>query len=302
MSKVAFLFPGQGAQSVGMGQATAAELPAARDLFDQANEILGYKLDEVCFHGPADKLNSTVHSQPGLLVCSLAALEKLKAETPDVVAAASIAAGLSLGEYTALVFADAISFGDAVRVVQCRGEAMQAASDAHASGMVSVLGLETKAIKTLCEEARQPNEVLQVANHLCPGNVVCSGHQASCVELAERANAAGAMKVIPLAVAGAFHTSLMQPALDRLADTLQSIEIREPRIPVISNVDTQAHSDPEEIREILVKQVINPVQWEASCQKMMQLGVDEFYEIGPGKVLRGLLRRMNRKIACTNVN
>ena len=302
MSKVAFLFPGQGAQSVGMGQATAAELPAARDLFDQANEILGYKLDEVCFHGPADKLNSTVHSQPGLLVCSLAALEKLKAETPDVVATASIAAGLSLGEYTALVFADAISFGDAVRVVQCRGEAMQAASDAHASGMVSVLGLETKALETLCEEARQPNEVLQVANHLCPGNVVCSGHQASCVELAERANAAGAMKVIPLAVAGAFHTSLMQPALDRLADTLQSIEIREPRIPVISNVDTQAHSDPEEIREILVKQVINPVQWEASCQKMMQLGVDEFYEIGPGKVLRGLLRRMNRKIACTNVN
>ena len=302
MSKVAFLFPGQGAQSVGMGQATAAELPAARDLFDQANEILGYKLDEVCFHGPADKLNSTVHSQPGLLVCSLAALEKLKAETPDVVAAASIAAGLSLGEYTALVFADAISFGDAVRVVQCRGEAMQAASDAHASGMVSVLGLETKALETLREEARQPNEVLQVANHLCPGNVVCSGHQASCVELAERANAAGAMKVIPLAVAGAFHTSLMQPALDRLADTLQSIEIREPRIPVISNVDTQAHSDPEEIREILVKQVINPVQWEASCQKMMQLGVDEFYEIGPGKVLRGLLRRMNRKIACTNVN
>ena len=202
--KTAFLFPGQGAQFVGMGQSLAAELPAASALFQRANDVLGYDLMEICFHGPADKLNSTVHSQPGLFVCSLVALEKLRQDQPDLVARADAAAGLSLGEYTALVFAGAMEFEDALRVVQCRGEAMQAASDAAKSGMVSVLGLDEAQLQGLCDEARQPGEALQIANYLCPGNLVCSGHQTSCDELARRAEAAGAMKVIPLTVAALF--------------------------------------------------------------------------------------------------
>ncbi len=182
--KTAFLFPGQGAQFVGMGQSLSQQLPAAASIFRRANEVLGYDLAEICFQGPADRLNSTVFSQPGLFVCSLAALAKMREEEPDLVAQVSAAAGLSLGEYTALVFAGAMQFEDALRVVQCRGEAMQAASDAASSGMVSVLGLDVDQVRSLCDEARQPDEALRIANFLCPGNLVCSGHKASCAELA----------------------------------------------------------------------------------------------------------------------
>lgn len=301
MSQIAFLFPGQGAQYVGMGQQTAAELPAAASLFQRAETILGYDLAKVCFEGPADKLNSTVYSQPGLFVCSLAALERLRHERPDAVEGAQAAAGLSLGEYTALVFAGAMAFEDALSVVQCRGEAMQAAADANPSGMVSVLGLETDHVLALCEQARQPEEVLRIANYLCPGNVVCSGHHASCAELTKLAEAAGAMKVIPLAVAGAFHTPLMESAVTKLRARLADVPIQRPRIPVLSNVDAAAHSDPEEIRATLVQQVVGSVMWEASMRKLLGDGFDGFFEIGPGKVLRGLLRRIERKAACENV-
>jgi [acyl-carrier-protein] S-malonyltransferase len=300
-NKIAFLFPGQGAQHVGMGQALAAELPAAADLFERANQVLGYDLAEICFRGPAEKLNSTVHSQPGLLVCSLAALEKLRAEQPELVTQASAAAGLSLGEYTALVFAGALDFEDALRLVQCRGEAMQAASDAAASGMVSVLGLEAEQLERLCEESRQPNEVLQIANYLCPGNLACSGHRGSCDELSRRAEEAGAMKVIPLAVAGAFHTSIMDSAVPRLTSALQAARLRTPRIPVLSNVDAQVHADPDELRDVLGRQVVNPVRWEATVRQLLEDGYNSFYEIGPGKVLRGLLKRIDRKARCENI-
>jgi [acyl-carrier-protein] S-malonyltransferase len=208
---------------------------------------------------------------------------------------------LSLGEYTALVFAGVMDFATALKVVQTRGEAMQAASDLVPSGMVSLLGLELTKIEELCQQARQPGEVLQVANLLCPGNIVVSGHKSACERVAELATAAGAMKTIPLSVAGAFHTPLMQPAVERLTAALASAKLNQPRIPVVMNVDAQPHDDPEAIRDLLVRQVCSPVQWEASQRYLLAQGFDTFWEIGPGRVLRGLLKRIDRKAACEGV-
>src|SRR6185295_17961553 len=214
-SKAAFLFPGQGAQTVGMGATVCAKVPAARALFDRASGILGYDLYKLCTEGPAAELDSTDHSQPALFVASLAALEQLKQDSPELVSNCAAAAGLSLGEYTALVFAGVMDFEAGLRVVQERGRAMQEAADATSSGMVSVLGMEREQVESLCREARGA-DTLEIANLLCPGNIVVSGDTPACERIAEMATAAGAMKVIPLAVAGAFHTSLMQSAVERL--------------------------------------------------------------------------------------
>ncbi len=299
--KTAFLFPGQGAQSVGMAVELCDQFPAARERFAQASEQLGYDLLELCANGPAEQLDSTAHSQPAIYVASLAAMERLDAENPDVVDSCIVTAGLSLGEYTALTFAGALSFSEGLRVVAERGAAMQDASEATPSGMVSILGMALADIEAICKEAAQ-GEVLNVANHLCPGNIVVSGTTTACERAAELAENSGAMRVIPLAVAGAFHTSLMQSAVKRLEAALESVDLRPPRIPVISNVDAQPHDDPIEIRRLLGEQVVNAVCWEDSMRLMLSdYSVATCFEVGPGRVLRGLLKRIDRKMPCENV-
>jgi [acyl-carrier-protein] S-malonyltransferase len=301
-AKIAFLFPGQGAQAVGMGAALCAEVPAAKALFDRASSVLGYDLLKLCAEGPPEKLDSTVYSQPALYVASLAALEKLKRDSPALAEQCSAAAGLSLGEYTALVFAGVMDFEAGLRVVQERGQAMQVASDATSGGMVSVLGMDCEQVRKLCDEARS-DQTLEIANLLCPGNIVVSGETAACERFISLATAAGAMKLIPLAVAGAFHTKLMQPAVERLRAVLADVPLQRPRIPLVSNVDARPHDDPNEIRELLIQQVCSPVRWEDSMRYLLdEQKITQFYEIGPGRVLNGLLKRVARKVPCENIS
>ena len=301
MSKIAFLFPGQGAQSIGMAKAVCDALPAAKALFDQASEILGYDLADVCFNGPAEKLNSTVVAQPALYVSSMAALEKLKQEKPEAIEACEGTAGLSLGEYTAMAFGGAVSFEDGLRLVQKRGEAMQAAADKVPSGMVSVLGLDQEKVRQVCDEARLDGECLQLANFLCPGNIVVSGDQASCDRVDELALAAGAMKTVSLAVAGAFHTPIMEPAVAQLTDALANVSMKATRLPVYSNVDAMPHTKADEFGGLLLKQVCAPVMWNQTMDRMLEEGFDQFYEVGNGRVLTSLLKRVKRKIPCEPV-
>lgn len=300
MGKIAFLFPGQGAQHVGMGKTIAARYPAAKALYERANELLGYDLATLCFEGPSERLDSTVVSQPAIFVTSLAALEMLRADSPDVVHGCTMAAGLSLGEYTALVFSGAMTFEDGLKVVQRRGEAMQAAADRTPSGMVSLLLLDREKVEAVVSEASAVGS-LQIANYLCPGNTVVSGSIAACEKAVELAEKAGG-KPVPLAVAGAFHTDLMKPADAQLGEALAAVTLKKPAIPVYSNVDAATHTDADDVRQILVRQVISPVLWEDCVRTMMAQGADTFYEIGPGKVLKGLMKRIDRKAACTTVN
>jgi len=283
-----------------MGQALAESLPAARELYDRANEILGFDLAKLCFEGPAEELDSTIYSQPALFVTSLAAVEALRAESPEVVLSCEAAAGLSLGEYPALVFAGVLDFEDGLRLVQLRGAAMQQAADAVPSGMVSILGMERVQVQSVVDQARGA-DILEIANMLCPGNIVVSGSNAACERAAELAEKSGAMKAVPLAVAGAFHTRIMEPALAKLSAGLAKVKMHDPKIPVVSNVDAKPHANCEEIRALLVKQVVNPVRWEDSMRYLLDGGFQQYYEVGPGRVLRGLLRRIDRNASCQSV-
>lgn len=300
MTRTAFLFPGQGAQKVGMAGELAATLPAAQALFDEAADTLGYDLLGLCVHGPEDRLNATDISQPAIFVASLAALEHLKATEPDALVQVTDTAGLSLGEYTALVFAGALSFADGLRIVQARGRAMQAAAVAAPSGMVSLLGSDAGGVEALVAEARPVGGTLEVANLLCPGNTVVSGSADAIDSVVRLAESLG-MKAIRLAVAGAFHTNLMKPADDRLAEALSAATLSTPRIPVWSNVDARPHTDPTELRGLLVRQVVSPVLWETTVRGLLAAGVPRFYEIGPGRVLAGLMKRVDRKVDIRNV-
>ncbi len=286
-----------------MAGSWCSDCPPALTLFKQASEVLGYDLLELCTSGPAEQLNTTAVSQPALLVTSLAMLEVLRLQDGSPFAHGgneSFTAGLSLGEYSALVHAGALDVQAAVRIVDVRGRAMQACADAEPGGMVAVLGLERDRVEEVCDASRG-TDVLSIANVLCPGNIVVSGGRAACERVAGEATKAGAMKCVPLEVAGAFHTKLMEPAKDKLAAVLEETDLRVPRIPVISNVDASPHTDPDEIRGLLARQVCGVVEWHASMEFLLSTGAENLWEVGPGRVLRGLLKRINRKIPCKGV-
>jgi len=284
------------------------EVPAAKALFEKAKEILGYDLLDVCVNGPAEKLNSTVVSQPAIFVASMAAVEQLRAQEggQDTIDSANVAAGLSLGEYTALCFAGAISFEDGLKIVKARGEAMQAAADSKPTAMCSVIGLKADKVAELCEAATEEageGESVQIANFLCNGNYAVSGTVKAIEVLEAKAKPEfKARMTVRLAVAGAFHTQYMNSAVETLSQVLSQTEIKAPRIPVYSNVDAKPHSDPEVIKSILAMQVTSPVQWETTLGGLLKGGLEDSYELGPGKVIAGIMKRIDRKHAVNSIS
>lgn len=295
----AAIFPGQGAQEVGMGQDVAAQSTVAAETFRQADELLGLPLSRLCFEGPADRLNATDVQQPAIFTTSVAlyraAVDRDRIR-PDQF---TYMAGLSLGEYTALHLADAIDFEDALRLVYRRGQLMQAAAQAAPGGMVSLIGMDEPAALALCEAVADKGAV-RPANFNCPGQIVISGDLAACQAAASLADQRGG-RAIPLDVAGAFHSELMRPAADALRETLMATDIRPPRCKVVSNVDVALHSEPAAIRDSLYRQVVNPVRWQQCVEHMLAAGVRDFWEIGPKRVLAGLNRKIDRAARTTNI-
>jgi len=297
VAKIALLFPGQGAQVVGMGSSLIARSPLAKGLFDQASQILGFDLERLCREGPETELHLTRNSQPALFVHSAAALADLYEQRPEIVDQVVAVAGLSLGEYSALYAAGALDFASGVRLVAARGAAMQDAASSVSSGMASIIGVELEHVSGFCDQARIDGEILQVANLLCPGNIAISGHAASLSRCEEIVTGAG-FKFIRLSVAGAFHTSIMQPAEEALRFAISQTELRDARVPLVANVDAQPHQDSAAFRELLPRQLVSPVQWESSLGRLIAMGIEQFYEIGTGRVLTGTLKRVNRKVPC----
>jgi len=300
--KTAFLFPGQGAQFVGMGCDVAGAFSVAADLYENANEILGYDLRNICFQGPAERLNSTTVSQPAIFVTSVVTLQCLGWGPGSTDMKPDATAGLSLGEYTALYAAGVISFKDALVLVQKRGNAMQAAADATEGGMVSIIGLDEEKVEQLCSEAAGA-DVLVPVNFNCPGQIVVSGSVDACDRAAALAQKYGAVKAVRLKVAGAFHTDMMAPAAQTLAQALEGCKIANPSdIKVIANTDAGYYDDAAQIRKGLVEQLVRPILWQRCMEKLLDEGVEILYEIGPGRVLTGLMRRISRKTRVINIS
>jgi [acyl-carrier-protein] S-malonyltransferase len=296
---VAFVFPGQGAQTIGMGKELAEAYPAARAVFDEVDEALGESLSGLIWDGDIETLTLTRNAQPALMATSMAAMRALEAEGIAINKAAFVA-GHSLGEYSALAAAGAISLADTARMLRTRGGAMQDAVPVGEGAMAAILGLDLEAVRAVAEEASQ-GEVCQAANDNDPTQVVVSGSKAAVERAAEIAKEKGAKRAVMLPVSAPFHCALMQPAADVMAEALAGVEIKSPAVPLIANVRADAVVDPDEIRALLVEQVTGSVRWRESVQSMAAKGVTEFWEIGAGKALSGMIRKIDRDLACRQV-
>lgn len=296
---VAFVFPGQGAQTIGMGKELAEAYPAARAIFDEVDEALGESLSGLIWEGDIETLTLTRNAQPALMATSMAAMRALEAEGIAINKAAFVA-GHSLGEYSALAAAGAISLADTARLLRTRGGAMQDAVPVGEGAMAAILGLDLEAVRAVAEEAAQ-GEVCQAANDNDPTQVVVSGSKAAVERAAEIAKEKGAKRAVMLPVSAPFHCALMQSAADVMAEALAGVEIKSPAVPLIANVRADAVDDPDEIRALLVEQVTGSVRWRESVQSMAAKGVTEFWEIGAGKALSGMIRKIDRDLACRQV-
>lgn len=298
MGKIAFVFPGQGAQKVGMAKDVHDALPQAAQLFKTADQTLGFSISELAFEGPEEQLKQTANTQPALLTASIALLEALKSKniTPDYVA------GHSLGEYSALVAANALDFEEAVAIVRARGQFMEQAVPSGQGAMAAVLGAEREPLAALCAKISATGHAVELANVNCPGQIVVSGSVEGVNAVSARVKEIGGKRAIMLEVSGPFHSSLMKSAADQLSERLQSVSFRDATVPVVANVTATTVTTASEIQALLVEQVYSPVLWEDSVRFLINEGVDTFIEIGPGNVLTGLIKKIDKNVRLINIS
>ncbi|MGA2517801.1 MAG: ACP S-malonyltransferase [Thermodesulfobacteriota bacterium] len=296
MKSIAFTFPGQGSQYVGMGRELFENFSVARQIFEEANDALHFSVSDLCFKGPEEALRLTENTQPAVLTTSVAALRVLQAEKGY---APQFAAGHSLGEYSALVASEALAFSQAVKIVRLRGKFMQEAVPVGEGAMAAVLGMEREQVEKLCEEISS-GEVLTPANFNSPGQIVIAGHSKAVERAIERIKRDG-KKAVLLPVSAPFHSPLMKPAAERLEKALEEISVNDLKIPVVTNVEAEANTSKDRVKELLVAQVSSPVRWEESMRKMIEKGVEQIVEVGPGKVLSGLMKRIDSRVETKNI-